>query len=163
MAVEANRIKREKHLNKIIDKVNKEVSLFSLKEKQYQKSLLAMLYWAEGAKSRGALIFTNTDPKLCLLFITMLRNVYKVDEDKFRIRLHLHYYHDVNMSISFWSRLLKIPESKFGKIYIKKRSKTKKFRENFAGICFIKYHSEDLRFEVLQVADQIANKIAPVA
>ena len=163
MAVKANRIKKEKHLKEIIKKVKTEIESYPLNEESFQKSLISMLYWSEGAKSPGALVFANTDPKLCYLFITMLRNAYDIDESKFRVRLHLHYYHNVNESKTFWSKLLKIPESKFGKIYVKERSKTKKFRENFAGICFIKYYSEDLRFEVLQVAYQIAGKIAPVA
>jgi DNA-binding Lrp family transcriptional regulator len=163
MAVEANRKIREERLSKIINRVRKEVSAFSLSNKGCLKSMLAMLYWAEGSKGRGALVFANTDPKLSLLFLTMLRKAYLIDEEKLRIRLHLHSYHNVAKTKLFWSTLLGISESKFGKIYIKERSKTKKFRENFAGICFIKYHCEDLRYEILQVADQIANKIAPVA
>lgn len=123
-----------------------------------QKSLLAMLYWAEGQKSpnSGAPVnFTNTDPKLMLLFLTLLRNCYHLDESKLRVRLHLHWYHKVNKVRSFWSMLLNIDESKFGKIYLKQRSKTKKFRKNFAGICFLRYHSIDLRREIMQTAYNI--------
>ncbi len=158
-------IKRERveRLEAITARVKKEVSLFPIKNVTYLKSMLSMLYWAEGSKGRGQIIFANTDPRLALLFLTMLRKVYKIDESKLRVRLHLHSYHDVGKSRKFWSDLLQISESKFGKIYMKERSKTKKFRENFAGICFIKYYSENLRFEVLEVASHIAKRIVPVA
>jgi len=163
LATIAIRRERVERLEAITSRVKKEVSLFPVNNIVYLKSMLSMLYWAEGSKGRGQIVFANTDPKLALLFLTMLRKVYRIDESKLRVRLHLHSYHNVDQSTKFWSDLLKISESKFGKIYIKERSKTKKFRENFAGICFIKYYSENLRFEILEVADQIAKKIVPVA
>ena len=139
--------------------VKKEVNTWSfLHSTESQKSLLAMLYWAEGQKSPelGAPVnFTNTDPKLMLLFLTMLRNCYRLDESKLRVRLHLHWYHKINEVRSFWSMLLNIDESKFGKIYLKQRSKTKTFRKNLAGICIVRYHSIDLRREIMQTAYNI--------
>ena len=97
------------------------------------------------------------------LFITLFRNCYHIKEKKLRVRLHLHHYHDIKRTQKFWSELLNIPIKQFGKIYIKKRSKTKKFRENFAGICFIRYHNENLRFEILEKAYSVADKLVPVA
>lgn len=155
LAVEANSKKRETRLTNIRVRVANQVSTYPFEDDKYIKSLASVLYWAEGAKSRGSIIFANTDPKLSLLFITLLRKGYSVDESKFRIRLHLHSYHNVNKTKKFWSDLLQVPLEKFEKIYIRPRSLTKKFRENFAGICFIKYHSEDLRYEILETASQI--------
>lgn len=151
---------REKRLKDIKAKVNLEINNYKLLENhKYLKSILAMLYWAEGTKCRGSVVFTNTDPQLALLFLTLLRKVYKIDENKLRVRLHLHYYHPINKTRKYWSDLLGISTSQFGKIYIKKRSITKRFRKNFAGICFIKYHSEDLRNEILDTGTAIAAKI----
>jgi len=152
--------KKEDRLNKIKDKVDKEVkSCLLLKNIDYLKSILSMLYWAEGAKGRGGISFVNTDPKLALLFLTLFRKCYLIDEDKLRVRLYLHYYHKIKETKSFWSGLLNISESKFGKIYIKPRSKTKKFRQNFMGICSIRYHSEDLKNEILERAYFLADSI----
>ena len=163
LAAKANKLKREERLDKIRQRVIKEVKKYDLSGLAFSKSLLAMLYWAEGSKGRGTLAFANTDPKLALLYLTLLRKSYPIDEEKVRVRLHLHWYHPVGETRKFWSKLLRISESKFGKIYTKKRSATKKFRKNFAGICFIKYHSEDLRFEVLEQASAIADRLVPVA
>jgi len=163
-------IKKQKEdgLNKVKDRVNREVrDYLLLKNKDYLKSILSMLYWAEGAKCRGAISFVNTDPKLVLLFLTLFRKCYPINEDKLRVRLHLHYYHKIKETKSFWSNLLNISEAKFGKIYIKPRSKTKKFRQNFMGICSIRYHNEDLKNEILEraylLADLINKNQVPVA
>jgi transposase-like protein len=163
LAVLANRKRRTDRLEEIRRNVQGEVDKYNVNNKDYLRSLLSMLYWAEGSKGRGRVTFANTDPVLSVLFITLLRKSYEIDEEKLHVRLHLHYYHKIKESRKIWSELLKIPESKFGKIYIKKRSKTKKFRQNFAGICFIKYYSESLRFEILERARQISQKIVPVA
>lgn len=157
------RQERIDRLGLITKRVKNEIDSYTNVNKDHLKSILSALYWAEGSKTRGHLDFANTDPKLAYLFITLLRKCYKVDEEKIRARLHLHYYHSIKRSRTYWSKLLKIPEAKFGKIYIKKRSKTKHFRKNFAGICFIRYYSEDLRFEILEYARLLAEKLAPVA
>ena len=163
LAVIAHHNERENRLLQIRRRVAKEIGKYPIHDILYLRSLLSMLYWAEGSKGRGSLTFANTDPLLALLFITLLRKSYQVNESKFRARLHLHYYHKINETRKFWSSLLEIPVSKFGKIYMKKRSKTNKFRKNFAGICFIRYYDENLRYEILENGLEVAEKIVPVA
>lgn len=130
---------------------------FPIHDIGFQKALLAMLHWAEGAKydKASALKFVNTDPRLAHLYITLLRNCFTIDEEKIRIRLHLHYYHNKKETVRFWSNLLGVPPTRFGKLYIKKRSKTKKFRKNFMGICFITYYSAALWKEVMAIGPAI--------
>lgn len=167
LATQAIIKERQNRLLNIRNNVTKQVEhIFFFQEQDYLKSLLAMLYWAEGSKTRGPLTFANTDPRLCLLYITLLRGGWKIDESKLRMRLHLHYYHPIKKTKEFWSNLLGINQDKIGKIYIKPRSKSKKFRHNFAGICFIRYYDENLRNEILDWAFQIGDKITgyvPVA
>lgn len=134
-------------------------ALLPVNDISFQKSLIAILYWAEGAKNGGTLKFVNTDPRLAKLYITLLRSCFPIDERKIRIRLHLHYYHDKKKSVQFWSRLLRVPPTQFGKLYVKKRSATKKFRQNFMGICFISYSDTPLIKEVLGLAYAIPDKI----
>ncbi len=124
-----------------------------------QKSLLAMLYWAEGSKGENAsLTFVNTDPLLMQLYIFLLRTCYTIEESRIRVRLHLGYWHDHAVAIKFWSELLNVPESQFGKIYVKKRSTQKKFRKNYRGICFVIYGSEAIRQEVLILGRLLAQE-----
>ena len=139
----------------------KELIRLPLKNTAVQKALLAMLYWAEGAKSdRTGLRFVNTDPVLAKLYISLLRSAYRMDESRIRIRIHLHYYHRHHEAIGFWSTLLDVPTSQFGKIYVKKRSVLKRFRKNFQGICFINYFDGRIRRELMSLGHQIAQKYA---
>ena len=139
----------------------KEAGRIPLSNTLILKSLLAMLYWAEGAKHEKVhgLVFVNTDPKLMSLYISLLRKTYPLDESRFRVRLHLHYYHRHREAITFWSSLLQIPASQFGKIYVKKRSKSKRFRKNFEGICFVKYPANPAREELLALGRTLSERM----
>jgi len=126
------------------------------------KSLLAMLYWAEGSKYEGVggLKFVNTDPRLALLYLSLLRACFLIDEKRLRIRLHVHHYHDKKKALKFWSKLLNVPQSQFWKLYVKKRSKQRRFRKNFMGICFIYYTGNAIRIELLELAYALYARVA---
>ena len=159
LAADANKKKRQKMIEKISDEVRKDVEIWDLSSPQIQKAMLATLYWAEGTKGRDVLQFANTDPHLMLLFVTMLRNNFELDQSKFRVRLHLHYYHREKEVKKFWSQLLNIPESQFNKTYRKHRSKERTFRRNIGGICFIKYNSVYLQERLMSYAHLLAEKL----
>lgn len=161
--IRANKISR---IQNIQDKVMQEIKNFPFKNILVQRAIVSFLYWAEGSKTgSGNFKFANTDPRLCLLFITLLRNAFTIDEKNIRICLYLHYYHNINKMQTFWSDLLAVPKTQFEKIYIKSRKKTKKKRRNFAGICFIKYGKggESLKQEVLHFGRAIQETISPCA
>ena len=132
-----------------------------VQDKGFQKALLAMLYWAEGTKHEkaAALTFSNTDPRLVVLYLSMLRNCFDIDEKRLRVRLHLHYYHNKRETRQYWSKLLDVPENQFGKLYVKKRSKTRKFRRNFKGICIVFYGSTGLLIEMLALGQAICDRV----
>lgn len=123
------------------------------------KTMLAMLYWAEGGKQDGNLKFTNTDPALARLFLTLMRMCYEIDESRLRVALQVHYYHRRGSVLEFWSSLLEIPESQFWKIYVKKRGVGKRFRKNFQGICNIHYSSSSIQRELLALGEALASKL----
>lgn len=156
--------KRNNEVEEIAMRVESEMKNWSvLSLKECQKGLLSLLYWAEGQKLpvRGAPIkFANTDPRLMLLFITLLRNCYDLDEKKFRVRLHLHWYHNKREAKKYWSKLLHICEGQFGKTYVKPRSRSRRFRKNYMGICFVIYFDVDLRWEIEHTGYNIQKKIS---
>ena len=123
-----------------------------LADKDILKALLAMLHWAEGTKRDGAgLRFANTDQRMMLLYLLLLRKCFLIDEKRLRVRLHIHYYHEKKKTIKFWSDLLGIPKTQFWKTYIKKRSEKKRFRKNAMGICFLYYPGDIIRKELLEM------------
>ena len=125
------------------------------------KTIAAFLYWAEGAKHEkvSGLKFVNTDLRLCLTFLSLLRHCYPIDNSKIRITLHVHHYHSIKVAKKFWSDGLSVPIEQFNKVYIKKRSITKKFRKNFAGICIIYYPSSRIRKELLTFGTLLMKEI----
>lgn len=158
LTVLANKKKREDRVKKINEEVQKYLENFHLTD-QISQIILSMLYWAEGSKRDKQVTFANTDPKLALLFITLLRKCHQIDETRLRLKIHLHYYHKKNLMLKFWSELLDVPVSQFQKTYFKHRSKTKRFRKNFAGICFIRYSDVAIKDKIMQLAFAIADKI----
>ncbi len=125
------------------------------------KALLAMLYWAEGGKTDGSMKFTNTDPELILVFISLLRKYYKIDESRFRIGLLVHYYHDRSKTRQFWSEKLQIPTTQFWKIYLKPRSgKKRNYKRNFYGICNLHYSSSAIQRELIALGKEISLQVA---
>lgn len=161
LAIEAKRKEKEKQLRIIKEKINKEIITFPMNNLGFYKSILSILYWAEGAKHEkvSGVRFANTDPKLAQLYITLLRKCYDIDEKKFRLRLHIHYYHRTKTVKKFWLRILNIPESQFTSVYIKKRSRAKRFRKNFMGICFINYLDSSIRKEILELGYRLQELI----
>lgn len=157
----ANKRKREREIERIKREVEKEVEAYNFNDIKVLRAIVSMLYWAEGSKlpKKAQIQFANTDPRLALLFITLLRRCYPLDEKKLKVRLHLHHYHDIRKTKKFWSELLNVSLGQFNKVYIKPRSKTKKFRRNFMGICFIRYGNTDLKHRILNTAYEIQEKI----
>ncbi len=133
--------------------------LKSLKESvAVDKLALGLLYWAEGAKYKGVsgLTFVNTDPTLMRLFVTLLRRAYPLDEKRFRVRIHLHYYHEKTRLTNFWSRHLQIPKSQIATPLVKPRSTKKRFKRNSKGICLLRYLDSSIRRQILAVAHGFA-------
>lgn len=152
--IERARTRRAEEDKKVAESVTEIMAKLPYDQVLLKKTMLAMLYWAEGSKHEKmfGLKFVNTDPRLASLFITLLRECYEIDEKRFSIGLHLHYYHSKSKSIDFWSKLLKVPKDRFSKPYFKKRHKTKRFRKNFAGMCSIYYGSNFIRKEMMSLA-----------
>lgn len=160
LGAEANRQKRIERVANIKEEVkvylNKvDFSGFS------KKAMLSFLYWAEGTKSgeSGMVMFSNTDPKLMLVFITLLRECYSVDEENFRARIYVHYYHNVREVKKYWSELLGIPLNRFYKTHRKARSKNKRFRRNMGGICHLYYNRVALRDKIMFFYQELADRL----
>lgn len=72
-----------------------------------------MLYWAEGAKSRGTCKFANTDPHMITLFKGFLDKTFDLDKSKYSV--HVNYYTNNGLTLedieNYWLNLLDLPRS----------------------------------------------------
>ncbi len=154
---------RRKRLERIANaeiSAKKVADALNLRDMNLDKALLAMLYWAEGGKQEGNLKFTNTDADLALLFLTLLRRAYSIDESRIRIALQIHETHIQAKVLTFWSKKLGVPKSQFWKPYVKPRGTGKNYRENFAGICNVHYASSAIQRELIALGREIGRTLS---
>jgi len=159
IALIVNRIKREKYIKEVKDRV-KHLS-DKLKEKDTAKIALAMLYLGEGSKKqRGSLMFGNSDPFVVSLFLCLLRYCYRIDESKFRCTLQCRADQNIEKLQNFWSKITKISLSQFYKARIDPRTIGRPSKNlNYKGVCRIDYFSADLFIELKQIAEIISKEI----
>lgn len=98
-----------------------------------------MLYWAEGAKARNAVIFTNSDAEMNQLFFRFLIEELEVKDEDVRLLIHCHSSElaEISRIENYWINLLSLPVSCLNKTQIKKGSNTRRnILEN--GVCSIR-------------------------
>jgi hypothetical protein len=92
-----------------------------------------MLYWAEGAKDRNQIRFTNSDPEMARFFVGFLRTYFSLTEDNIKITCnlfadHVDRQHEIEQ---FWLDTLELPQESLRKSTVNVYSKySKKKRTN---------------------------------
>lgn len=110
---------------------------------EHKRLLCALIYWCEGAKSANRVDFTNADPKLVGLFLSLFRSSFAIDESKFRVCLHIHDYHDRQKQIVFWSKVTTISLEQFIKPYTKPHT-GRQINKGYQGCVSVRYHNADI-------------------
>ena len=82
------------------------------------KLACVMLYWGEGAKTRGTVKFANSDPKMIMLFLNFLRRICGISEERLKVLIHAYPDHDQNELMKFWMGVTKLPKSHFYRTHI---------------------------------------------
>lgn len=95
--------------------------------------VLSALYWAEGSKKDFSL--ANTDPNLITVFIECMREVFGLESDKFFVNVRLYEDLDKDRSLSFWSKVVKIPKQNLKGVNILEGKKKGKLEY---GMCRIR-------------------------
>ncbi|MBU1034130.1 hypothetical protein KKI22_04290 [Patescibacteria group bacterium] len=145
-----------------------EKSLFHQKEAQktlkqiiftnpINKLICAVLFWAEGSKKTNHVAFTNSDPKMIVYFLGLLRQSYDLDEKKFRVSVHLHEYHDLEETLIFWSKITGIAKTQFIKPYRKPHTGLRK-KPGYRGCVTIRYYDSEIARELTALYNDISSK-----
>lgn len=118
---------------KVIDIANLEVETISRRELWL---IGVALYWAEGAKKRGMVQFTNGDPRMIRLMMKFYREICKADEHKLRGYIHIHEHLDVPLAEAYWRDITGLPSTQFYKTYNKPNISSKGLRSSLPyGVC----------------------------
>jgi predicted transcriptional regulator len=108
-----------------------------------------MLYWAEGAKHKNALVFVNSDPNMMQMFIRFLRQELNVQGSDIRIHIITHATDTVEIAQieQYWLRLLNLPQNSLKKTVIKQGSTT---RYNILqhGVCSLRVYDTALTHHI---------------
>lgn len=107
-----------------------------------------MLYWAEGNKKNKVGV-CNSDPELIQFMMQWFRKVCLVPEEKFKIYLNIHSGQNESEIKRFWSSVIGLPVSQFGKSYIKKEGSG--YRKNilYNGTIKIEICNKNLLHKIL--------------
>ena len=157
-------VKRKKRQEYLLS-INKRVSDIHkvLKDKNVAKMVLAMLYLAEGSKTKNDVLdLGNSDPEFIKLFLLLMRRCYFIDEKKFRCVLQCRADQDIESLEKFWSIITKIPKPQFYRASIDPRTVGRPSKKpNYKGVCRITYFSADLALELKEIV-QVVFKNGPV-
>lgn len=121
--------------------------------KNTKKVICSLIYWCEGNKSEKDLVFfTNSDPGLISIFLSLMRTSFDLDEAKFRVCMHLHAYHNEQRQLQFWSKVTKISVAQFLKTYRKEHT-SKRIRDGYQGCVQVRYYDVKVARELLITAN----------
>lgn len=102
------------------------------------------LYIGEGSKTTGSVGFVNSDPKAILIIVAWLRGIIGISNDNFSLFLHIYPDNDEQEAKEYWSKLTKIPLTRFNKTSIDYRTDKSKRKQNT-----LKYGTLHLRVRTL--------------
>lgn len=119
----------------------------------------ALLYWCEGAKypSDSRVIFTTSDVNMQMLFISLLRKGFALNESKFRAWMQIHTDHNTNDIITYWSKALNIPASQFLKPSITIKNGNR-YRRSYMGTCAVRYHDYKILLRLIGIYTRFTQK-----
>jgi hypothetical protein len=119
-----------------------------------------MIYLSEGAKSSHNVVdLANSDLRIILVFLAMLRKVYRVSEAKLRVLLYCYANQNKEKLVSYWSQKTGIPTKQFTKPYVRKDFKADKVNKMPYGLVHIRYNDKKLFMQILADIDIIAREL----
>jgi hypothetical protein len=119
-----------------------------------------VLYWGEGYKTKlsHGIDFANSDPNMVEIFVKFLRQIYRVDEKRFRILLYCYVNQDVTSLIDFWSKVARISKKQFTKPYIRKDFKEDGRKMKY-GMIHIRYADKKLFLSIMKSIEEMKSKM----
>jgi|SRR3989344_81467 len=124
------------------------------------------LYWSEGSKtdSTSGFIFVNSDPKMILIMKLFLVNVLHIPTEEIICSIQINRIHEkrIDIVLSFWKKLLNLPNNQFRKPYYvnTKVSKVYDNYENYYGICrMIVRRGMNLKYRMLGLIEGMKGDI----
>ena len=121
---------------------------------------LALLYLGEGMKKSGVTAMGNSDPLILKFFVAMLRRLYEVPIHDMKCEIHLRADQDPKKIKRYWSRMLGIPASNFGKPSIDMRTAGRATYPHYKGVCIVRCSRVAIQRKLVYIATTFCNQMA---
>jgi hypothetical protein len=113
-------------------------------------------YWAEGTKSREV-EFSNSDPKMIMLFVEWSMRFLQLAPSRFTIALHLHAGQVESDLQEFWAQITGVPLSQFRRSFIKPEGSGHRKKVLYNGTASVRVtKSGNLLHRILGWIDEVA-------
>ena len=103
-----------------------------------------MLYWGEGTKQGGSVVFSNSDPQMIRFFLSFLRTICNIDEKRLRILLHIYDDQKEDELKKFWSKITDIPKAQYSKTTFHRNTKGTYKKKSVYGTVSLRYSDKKL-------------------
>ena len=131
------------------------------------KTVGAILWWAEGSKSRRdkrwkravsyPIEITNTNPEIIRLFVKYVTEEVGIPKEKLKVQIQIHENDSQAELEAYWSEITGIPLSMFNKTIIRKvGNKPGKTR----GTCKIRCYSKEYYGRILSDLQSVLSRVA---
>lgn len=157
LAVEAWRRKIESWKTSIEQDV-KSLGALPFADPAIGKLACGLLYICEGGKypTSRQLSFANSDSRMIVLFLRLLRDYFSIDERKVRARVMPRWDQDGEALKRFWSNVTSIPLTQFFPAYADARTKGRTTRRpGYHGVCAIHYCSTTLQYQLQAIGESV--------
>lgn len=150
---------KRKHYLQLIESRNEHLARL-LTDKNVSKLLLAMLYLGEGAKwkSHRGLQLGSSNPEIITLYINLLERCYSVSRKQLKAVVYYRIDQNLQSLITFWSQRTGVPKSNFYKSKPDARTKGKKTRRGYYGVCAIFGPGTEIQLELETIANMFFEK-----
>lgn len=118
---------------------------------------ISALYWGEGTKKDFSL--SNTDPHLIKVFVTVLKQVLKINSEDLRVSVRIYEDLDKEQCLSFWSEVIGVPKEQFVNVNILTGKKKGKL---LYGMCRVRIRKGgDTLKRIVAINKVVASSMSP--
>ena len=160
ISIDKNKIKRQDFLDGL-DKINTSIA-DSIHNKDVAKIALATLCLGEASKYKTSRSFSlgNTDPRIIIIFLVLLKKCFNFNLEKVRCTVQCRADQDIEDLEKFWQNVTGVPKRLFYKARIDPRtigSPTRK--KDYKGVLRIDYFDSRVQLELESLADLVYNQL----
>lgn len=120
---------------------------------------LAMLYLGEGMRQTPTTAVGNSNPLVLQFFVGGLRQLYNIPTENIRCEIHLRADQNPDGIKRYWSRVLGLPISNFGKPSVDVRTKGSKTYSHYKGVCVVRCNRVAIQRRLMYIANNFCMQI----